>query len=310
MARKRRAADDDGTGTPVVRPEASVEGQPERCRVLLRFRPLPDGPGADSPFALGADGQSVSVRPRDAGAADDAQFHYDKIFPGTATQEEVFTCVMNDSVDAVLTGFNATVLAYGQSGAGKTFTMFGDDDGRLGIIPRALAEMFQRIAADTGGGVFVVKASMLEIYMEEMRDLLRPSSQKLRLRESAFEGIWVEGLHHIYVPNAMAAVELLRQGIAAWTVGCTNTFSLSLTLTHSLLLSLSLSLSLALSLSLSLSPSLTHTGTHTHTHTHLEQCGHVISEQAVRKLSRAGARFKCPYCPLEVSLAGSLALTF
>ena len=89
-----------------------------------------------------------------------------------------------------------------------------------------------------------------------------------------------------------------------------HTFSLSLTLTHSLLLSLSLSLSLALSLSLSLSPSLTHTGTHTHTHTHLEQCGHVISEQAVRKLSRAGARFKCPYCPLEVSLAGSLALTF
>ena len=70
------------------------------------------------------------------------------------------------------------------------------------------------------------------------------------------------------------------------------------------------SVSLALSLSLSLSPSLTHTGTHTHTHTHLEQCGHVISEQAVRKLSRAGARFKCPYCPLEVSLAGSLALTF
>jgi len=222
MARKRRAADDDGTGTPVVRPEASVEGQPERCRVLLCFRPLPDGPGADSPFALGADGQSVSVRPRDAGAADDAQFHYDKIFPGTATQEEVFTCVMNDSVDAVLTGFNATVLAYGQSGAGKTFTMFGDDDGRLGIIPRALAEMSQRIAADTGGGVFVVKASMLEIYMEEMRDLLRPSSQKLRLRESAFEGIWVEGLHHIYVPNAMAAVELLRQGMAARTVGCTN----------------------------------------------------------------------------------------
>jgi len=221
MARKKREPGDGEKAMCTVRPEESGEGEAERCRVLLRFRPLPDDQGGESPYVL-HDGESVSVRPRDAGAGEDAQFHYDKILPGTSTQEEVFTCVMNDSVDAVLKGFNATVLAYGQSGAGKTFTMFGDDSGRPGIIPRAVAEIFQRIAADTGGGVFVVKASMLEIYMEEMRDLLRPTSHKLRLRESAFEGTWVEGLHHIYVPNAMTAVELLRQGLTSRTLGSTN----------------------------------------------------------------------------------------
>ena len=206
---------------PAVLPEASAEGKAERCRVLLRFRPLPGEEGGDSPYML-QDKESVAVRPRDAGAGDDVNFQFDKIFPGSAPQDDVFRHVMTDSVDAVLKGFNATVLAYGQSGAGKTYTMFGDDAGNPGIIPRGVAEIFQRIAADDGGGIFVVKASMLEIYMEEMKDLLRPSSHKLRLRESAFEGIWVEGLHHIYVPNAKSAVELLRQGMLARAVGCTG----------------------------------------------------------------------------------------
>ena len=122
----------------------------------------------------------MSVRPRDAAAGDEVNFSFDKVFDREALQEDVFKSVMEDSVDAVLRGFNATVLAYGQSGAGKTFTMFGDDAGNPGIIPRAVAEIFQRIHADTGGGIFVVKASMLEIYMEEMKDLLRPTSHKLR----------------------------------------------------------------------------------------------------------------------------------
>ena len=123
--------------------------------------------------------------------------------------------------DTIVQGCNATVLAYGQSGAGKTYTMFGDN-GNRGIIPRALDEIFSRITADDGGGVFVVKASMLEIYREELKDLLRPSTHKLRLRESAFDGIWVEGLHHIYVPTAAVAVQLLQEGIASRVVGSTG----------------------------------------------------------------------------------------
>lgn len=64
--------------------------------------------------------------------------------------------------------------------------MFGEgSDEDRGIIPRALEEIFQRIADDTSGSIFVVKASMIEIYKEELRDLLRPAEgARLRLRES------------------------------------------------------------------------------------------------------------------------------
>jgi hypothetical protein len=216
MPRKRVGADGAHLDS-----EISDEGQPERCRVLLRFRPLPSGEHGSTPFGVQS-ADTVVVRPRDAGSADDVSYCFDKIFPETTPQDDVFQHVMNDSVDTVLKGFNATVLAYGQSGAGKTYTMFGDGGENVGIIPRALEEIFKRIASDDGGGVFVVKASMLEIYMEEMKDLLRPTSHKLRLRESAFEGIWVEGLHHIYVPNAAVAVDLLRQGMGSRVIGSTG----------------------------------------------------------------------------------------
>eukprot|EP00290_Baffinella_frigidus_P018626 CAMPEP_0180205504 /NCGR_PEP_ID=MMETSP0987-20121128/9028_1 /TAXON_ID=697907 /ORGANISM="non described non described, Strain CCMP2293" /LENGTH=612 /DNA_ID=CAMNT_0022161161 /DNA_START=61 /DNA_END=1894 /DNA_ORIENTATION=- len=192
----------------------------ERCRVLMRLRPLPASDGGASPLVLS--GNSVEVMSRDGTQVDDvASFPFDHLFPQDTTQSEVFAEVMNDSVASVLKGFNATVLAYGQTGAGKTHTMFGAADD-AGIIPRALHELFARIAKDESGSSFVVKASMLEIYMEELKDLIRPGSGKLRLRESSFDGVWVEGLHHVFLPNAQAALSVVKAGFDARTTGSTN----------------------------------------------------------------------------------------
>eukprot|EP00960_Hanusia_phi_P054483 762672-Hanusia_phi.AAC.2 len=218
--------------SPVAPYNNAEAGVAERCRVLVRFRPLPDSNHSESPFMIRDDAR-VSVAPKDCCTSDQSTYQFDRIFSPDATQEEVFQVVMKDSVDSVLNGFNATVLAYGQSGAGKTHTMFGTEKSGQGIIPRSVKEIFRRIASHDSGSVFVVKvvggnrfscrrrtrgewgreillhdyhaaqASMLEIYMEEMRDLLRPSASKCVPREAfCFPVTLFLGLHYTFIHSA------------------------------------------------------------------------------------------------------------
>ncbi|EKX47236.1 hypothetical protein GUITHDRAFT_69951 [Guillardia theta CCMP2712] len=109
----------------------------------------------------------VSVATKDSSANDQATYQFDRIFTQDATQEEVFHVVMKDSVDSVLNGFNATVLAYGQSGAGKTHTMFGTEKSDQGIIPRSVKEIFRRISCHDSGSMFVVKVGRRSVLSTE-----------------------------------------------------------------------------------------------------------------------------------------------
>ena len=102
---------------------------------------------------MGADNRTVSVGKHrtEAGlinnSADAIQFEFDNILRD-ASQEEVFTQCGAEACEAVLSGYNATVFAYGQTGAGKTFTMSGDtssDYKQRGIIPRAVADIFEHV---------------------------------------------------------------------------------------------------------------------------------------------------------------------
>ena len=198
----------------------SCLGTTERCRVLLRLRP---SPADESPISV--DGNRVVIRPDfDMGSDNERSFAFDHVFDVETTQEQVFDSILRDSIQPVLSGFNATVLAFGQTGAGKTFTLFGDSSKaeQRGIVPRALDEIFKRISDDRSGGVYVVKASMIEIYKEELKDLLRPCESKLRLRESVFDGVWVEGLSWVFVTTAQAALCVLKEGIVSRAVGATQ----------------------------------------------------------------------------------------
>lgn len=106
----------------------------------------------------------------------------------------MFNETAKDTVNEVLNGFNGTFFAYGQTGAGKSFSMFGPDIGEedlQGVIPRASKHIFQSIHADTSGTKYVVKCSFLEIYNEQIRDLLNPSQNNLQVRESPQRGIYV-----------------------------------------------------------------------------------------------------------------------
>ena len=128
---------------------------------------------------MGADNRTVSVGKHrtEAGlinnSADAIQFEFDNILRD-ASQEEVFTQCGAEACEAVLSGYNATVFAYGQTGAGKTFTMSGDtssDYKQRGIIPRAVHHVFREMDVRVEKEM-TVRCSYLEIYNECIFDLL------------------------------------------------------------------------------------------------------------------------------------------
>lgn len=97
-------------------------------------------------------------------------------------------------------GYNATIFAYGQTGSGKSFTMFGTDS-NPGIIPRSCRFLFESIRADSTQTEYSLKCSFIEIYKENIRDLLKPQNTSLKVRETPTRGVWIDGLseHVIYL---------------------------------------------------------------------------------------------------------------
>ena len=99
-------------------------------------------------------------------------FSFDKVFGQYSTQREVFNSMVAPVVDEVMQGFNCTVFAYGQTGTGKTHTMEGNvtDPEQMGIIPRSVHYIFEKL--ESAKADFNVRASYLELYNEELGDLL------------------------------------------------------------------------------------------------------------------------------------------
>ncbi len=124
----------------------------------------------------------------------------------------------------VLEGFNGTVLAYGQTASGKTYTMQGelDDPVRKGIIPRIVDAVFRKIQVANEKVEFTIKASVVEIYNERVRDLLDPSKDNLTVREDRLKGIFIDNLTEASIGSAEEVYDLMRRGNANRAVGVTN----------------------------------------------------------------------------------------
>ena len=111
-------------------------------------------------------------------------YTYDSIFSTEAATNDVFKTIMrNDVEDKLLKGFNLAVLAYGQTGSGKTYTMGTNYDSSEGVIPQAVVNLFRSTKKLKADSDFEIKMSYLEIYNEEIKDLLAsettPSSLKI-----------------------------------------------------------------------------------------------------------------------------------
>ena len=142
-------------------------------RVYVRTRPfLPgDNQNNDSPVDVSPDGESLSIVDRRNGS--DLDFNFDKVFPASAGQGLVFDEV-SDFVQSALDGYKVCLFSYGQTGSGKTHTMQGCGNGAMrGIIPRAVEKILsQARALNQHRWNFKINASFLEIYNEDLKDLL------------------------------------------------------------------------------------------------------------------------------------------
>ncbi|XP_056451420.1 kinesin family member 4 isoform X3 [Gadus chalcogrammus] len=154
-------------------------------------------------------------------------FTYDYVFDPMAEQEEVFTVAVSPLLSGLFKGYHATVLAYGQTGSGKTFSMGGtytsaqEDQPCVGVIPRVIQRIFQE--KDKGSCDFTLTVSYLEIYNEDILDLLCPSKDKpaISIREDPKEGIKIVGLTERVVRSAQEMVACLELGNSSRTVGST-----------------------------------------------------------------------------------------
>lgn len=142
-----------------------------------------------------------------------------------SAQSDIFDYSIKSTVDDILNGYNGTVFAYGQTGAGKSYTMMGtsidDSDGR-GVIPRIVEQIFASILASPATIEYTVRVSYMEIYMERIRDLMAPQNDNLPVHEEKNRGVYVKGLLEIYVSSVQEVYEVMRRGGNARAVAATN----------------------------------------------------------------------------------------
>ncbi|XP_008584551.1 PREDICTED: kinesin-like protein KIF19 [Galeopterus variegatus] len=136
---------------------------------------------------------------------------FDVAFDFTATQEMVYQATTKTLIEGVISGYNATVFAYGPTGCGKTYTMLGTDH-EPGIYVRTLNDLFRAIEETSNDMEYEVSMSYLEIYNEMIRDLLNPSLGYLELREDSKGVIQVAGITEVSTINAKEIMQLLMKG--------------------------------------------------------------------------------------------------
>ncbi|XP_029861641.1 kinesin-like protein KIF27 isoform X2 [Aquila chrysaetos chrysaetos] len=158
----------------------------------------------------------------------DRVFTFDFVFGKNSTQEEVYTVCIKPLLVSLTEGYNATVFAYGQTGSGKTYTIGGGHiasvaEDEKGIIPRAIQELFQHISENRNID-FHVKVSYIEVYKEELRDLLEleTSVKELHIREDEKGNTVIVGAKEFQVECADEVISLLESGNAARHTGTTQ----------------------------------------------------------------------------------------
>lgn len=178
---------------------ASEESSTKNIQVFCRFRPNTDTElefSIDPLYSISPDNKSLSIISH-FNYNDPLTFTFDYIFDTEATQFDVHQKAGLPIIEAVMEGFNGTILAYGQTSSGKTYTMTGPDINDfydLGLIPTMVNTVFEEIENADTFIEYSIKVSYCEIYLEKIRDLLDINKQNLKIHENKTKGVYISEL--------------------------------------------------------------------------------------------------------------------
>ncbi|KAI9079910.1 hypothetical protein K1719_038156 [Acacia pycnantha] len=192
------------------------DGVPGRVRVAVRLRPRnAEEMVADADFAdcveLQPEFKRLKLRKNNW---DSDTYEFDEVFTEFASQKRVYEVVAKPVVESVLDGYNGTVMAYGQTGTGKTFTVgqLGvEDASNRGIMVRSMEDILADLSPETDS----VTVSYLQLYMETIQDLLNPANDNIPIVEDPRTGdVSSPGATLVEIRDQQSFLELLRVGEA------------------------------------------------------------------------------------------------
>ncbi|KAJ7944824.1 Kinesin-like protein [Quillaja saponaria] len=189
-------------------------GVPGRVRVAVRLRPRnAEELAADADFA-----DCVEIQPElkrlklRKNNWDSDTYEFDEVLTEFASQKRVYEVVAKPVVESVLDGYNGTVMAYGQTGTGKTYTLvrLGEEDtAARGIMVRAMEDILADVSLETDS----ISVSYLQLYMETIQDLLDPANDNISIVEDPKSGdVSLPGATLVEIRDQQSFVELLRLG--------------------------------------------------------------------------------------------------
>uniref|UniRef100_A0A9J7Z4G8 Kinesin-like protein n=1 Tax=Cyprinus carpio carpio TaxID=630221 RepID=A0A9J7Z4G8_CYPCA len=201
----------------------------ESVKVVVRCRPMNEKErAANFERVVSVDVKFGQVAVRNSRGASSHEhpkvFTFDSVYDWNSKQMELYDETFRPLVDSVLFGFNGTIFAYGQTGTGKTFTMEGvrNDPDRRGVIPNSFEHIFTHISRSQNQQ-YLVRASYLEIYQEEIRDLLsKDQSRRLELKERPDTGVYVKDLSSFVTKSVREIEHVMNVGNQNRSVGATN----------------------------------------------------------------------------------------
>ncbi|XP_051187766.1 kinesin-like protein KIN-7I isoform X2 [Lolium perenne] len=185
----------------------------DRIHVTVRARPLSAEDAQSSPWRISGNAVALTTQPS-------TRFDFDEIFSEECRTADVYGARTKHIVDSAVQGFNGTVFAYGQTNSGKTYTMRGSTN-EPGIIPLAVHDLFRSIQEHMDRE-FLVRMSYMEIYNEEINDLLVPEHRKLQIHENYERGIHVAGLREEIVTYPEQVLDFVSFGESHRHIGETN----------------------------------------------------------------------------------------